>query len=323
MDRLVHLQRLRGQHRHQRAGGTVAIGDEVGQAGDAHPFHRQPAQRLATGHGDVRSHQQQSLRLPGQRPAVQRFRLVETKQGVLAQRCDRAWLAQPVQIGRAGHQPQPAAAQRPCMQGGIGQRPDPDRQVGASLQQIDVAVGTVQLQLHVRVALSITRHQWRDHVQHERHCRVHAQAPGRALAARRHLFLRRLHRIDDRARMAPVRLALGGQVQAAGGAGQQRGAQLVLQPPQRAAHARRRLPQLLGGGADRTAVDHRQEGLHFIKRRLHAAIIDCTARVIGVKTGFSARDGGADCTASSPAGPCHDPSACPRPACWFPCMHWA
>ncbi|KAG1436417.1 hypothetical protein G6F57_020676 [Rhizopus arrhizus] len=131
MDRLVHLQRLRGQHRHQRAGGTVAIGDEVGQAGDAHPFHRQPAQRLATGHGDVRSHQQQSLRLPGQRPAVQRFRLVETKQGVLAQRCDRAWLAQPVQIGRAGHQPQPAAAQRPCMQGGIGQRPDPDRQVAA------------------------------------------------------------------------------------------------------------------------------------------------------------------------------------------------
>jgi hypothetical protein len=74
-------------------------------------------------------------------------------------------------------------------------------------------------------------------VQHERHRRIHAQAPGRALAARGHLLLGRLHRIDDRARMAQEGLAFGGQVQAAGGAGQQGGAELVLQPPQRAADA--------------------------------------------------------------------------------------
>jgi hypothetical protein len=39
------------------------------------------------------------------------------------------------------------------------------------------------------------------------------------------------------ARAARERLALGGQLQAAGGAGQQGGAELVFQPPQRAADA--------------------------------------------------------------------------------------
>jgi hypothetical protein len=65
MDRLVHIQRLRRQHRHQRAGGAVAVGHEVGQAGDAHAFHRQPAQRLAAGHRDIRPHPQQAIGSPG------------------------------------------------------------------------------------------------------------------------------------------------------------------------------------------------------------------------------------------------------------------
>jgi len=45
--------------------------------------------------------------------------------------------------------------------------------------------------------------------------------------------------------VAQVGLTLGGQVQAAGSAGQQGGAQLLFQPAQRAADARGRLPQLI------------------------------------------------------------------------------
>ena len=60
-----------------------------------------------------------------------------------------------------------------------------------------------------------------------------------------------------------------GQLEAAGGAAQQRGVQLVLQPAQRAADARDGLAQLLGRGGDGAAVDHGGEGLQFVQGRFH------------------------------------------------------
>ncbi|MNY54013.1 hypothetical protein D3C86_1898280 [compost metagenome] len=106
-------------------------------------------------------------------------------------------------------------------------------------------------------------------MQHERRGGVHPQAPGRLLAAHRHLLLGFLDAGEDAPRLGEKGRAFLGQLQPAGGAAQQGDAELFLQPPQRAADARGGLPELLGGGADRAAVDHAGEGLQFIERGFH------------------------------------------------------
>ncbi|MNV31278.1 hypothetical protein D3C71_1225780 [compost metagenome] len=155
-----------------------------------------------------------------------------------------------LQIGRAGEDAQAAVRQRPRMQGGIGQRADADGDIGAAFEQVDVALAAVELQRDVRVARAVTGDQGRDHMQHERHGRIHAQPARRPFTARGDLLLGRFHRGDDGARLLQEGFALLGQVQAPGGAGQQGGAQLLFQPRQRPADARGGLLQLLGGGGD-------------------------------------------------------------------------
>jgi hypothetical protein len=106
-------------------------------------------------------------------------------------------------------------------------------------------------------------------VQQERHGRIHAQAPRRALAPRGDLLFGRLHRGDNRACLGQEGIALLGQLQAPGGACQQCGAQLFFQPTQRAADPGRGLAELFGGSGDRPAVDHGDEGLHLIQGGFH------------------------------------------------------
>ena len=111
---------------------------------------------------------------------------------------------------------------------------------------------------------------------------IHAQAPGRRLAAQAHLFLGLFHGGEDAPRLGEKGRTLFGQLQAPGGAAQQGDAELVFQPAQRTADARGGLPQLLGGGADGAGVHHVGEGLQFVQGRFHCC---CSGKNRGVIAG--------------------------------------
>lgn len=144
--------------------------------------------------------------------------------------------------------------------------------VGVFFQQVDDAVAGVQFQLDLRILRAEVGHQRRDHMQHERHGGVDAQAPGRLLAAQGDQLLGFVDGGEDAARVRQEGRALVGQRQPARGAGQQRGLQLLFQPAQCAAHTRDGLAELFGGGGDRAGVDHRAEGEQFFERRFHGGV---------------------------------------------------
>ncbi|BEH26570.1 hypothetical protein UKMH10_3927 [Burkholderia pseudomallei] len=77
---------------------------------------------------------------------------------MLAEIAGLARLAVRVEIRGAREDAQPAVAGEPAMQRRILQAADPDRDVGAPLEQIDDALVAVQLQLHAREALAMAAH---------------------------------------------------------------------------------------------------------------------------------------------------------------------
>lgn len=156
------------------------------------------------------------------------------------------------------------------MQGGVTQGADADGDVGAVLDQVDDLVAAVQFQLDLRVTLAKARYQRYQHMQHEGRSGVDPQAPGRLLAAQGHLLFRLLHLRQDTPRLGQERLALFGQLQAAGGTPQQGDVELVFQATEGAADAGGGLRQLLGGSGDGTRVDHGGEGLEFVQGSFHS-----------------------------------------------------
>jgi hypothetical protein len=108
------------------------------------------------------------------RPHVQRFGLREAEQRVLAQLVDLARLAVRVEVRGAREHPQPAVADAPAVQRRILEPADPDRDVGAPLEQVDDPLVAVQLQFDLRKAFAVAAHERHDHVQHERRRRVDA-----------------------------------------------------------------------------------------------------------------------------------------------------
>lgn len=247
---------LPGEHLYQAAFAAVLAGHEGGQADQALAGQRELAQGLAVGRGDVGPHAQRIAGGIAQRPGIQRLGPVEAEQHVIGEFFHRRRRAAAPQIVRTGQHAQPARAERPRMQARILQRADAQRHVGALLDQVDDAFVAVQLELDLRMARAETGHARHDHVQHERRGRVDAQASGRHLTPRGHLFLGRFGRADDGACMFEEFGPLFGQLQAPRRAPQQRGLQLLLQPREAAAGRRHGQLQVLGRARDRAGVDH-------------------------------------------------------------------
>ncbi|MNS74203.1 hypothetical protein D3C72_1076710 [compost metagenome] len=201
--------------------------------------------------------------LAPQRPAIQRLRLGETKQGVIAKLGHGGRGATRIQVIGTGQHADAVAAQRPRVQRGIAQRADTDRHVGAVFEQIDDLVVGIQFELDFRVSRAEGADQRHHHVQHERRRCVHPQPPCRPLAPQRHLLLGQICRRQDLARVGEHRRALLGQLQPPRGPAQQRGFQLLLQPGQRPADPGDGLVELLRSGGDRAAIHHGRKGEQF------------------------------------------------------------
>ena len=202
-------------------------------------------------------------------PFIQAVGFGEADQAVPLQVFAARRVAMPAQVLRAGQHAPAAVIQRSGMQAGVRQVTDADGQVGTPLEQVDDAVVAVQLQLDLRVTCAKLADQRNDHVQHEGRGSVDAQAPGGCLATQGHLLLGLLHAGEDAPGLGEKQLALLGQLQASRGTAQQGHRELFFQAAEGAADAGGGLLQLFGGGADRAAVDHADEGEHFFQAGLH------------------------------------------------------
>ena len=268
--RLPVFAHLFGEQRHQAPILDIAVGHEAGQAGDALVAQGQLAERLAAGGRDIRLDLQAIAVGVHHRPAVEMLGLGEAEQGVPSQPLDARRRAVAGQVLRAGEDVQAAGAQRPRVQGGVAERTDADRHVGALLQQVDDQVVGVEFELDVRVQpaeLADVRHH---RVQHEGRGGVDPQAPGGALPAQGQAFLERLHLLQDLPCLVEEVAAFLGQLHAPGGAVEQGGAELVLEAREGPADGRGGQSHLFRGGADGTAVDYTDEALQFIGVGFHS-----------------------------------------------------
>lgn len=155
------------------------------------------------------------------------------------------------------------------MQRRIGEGADADGDVGALFQQVNDQVIAVEFELNVRIELPEFVDVGNDGVEHERRGGIDAQASGRSLLARRQTLFELIHLIENQLGLFEEILALLGQVHAPRGAVDQRGVELGFELRQRATDGRRRLADLLGGGGNRTALDHADENLQLIGSGFH------------------------------------------------------
>ncbi|MNF45909.1 hypothetical protein D3C84_270560 [compost metagenome] len=247
------------------------MGHEVRQANDAGTGQRQLAQGFTAGRRQPRLYVQAVALGMAQGPMVEAFGLGEAQQHMAAQVLDPLGRAMPGQVVGAGQDVQRAAAQKARVQGRIGQGPDANGNVGALFEQVDDQVVGVEFQQDIRVQPAKLAHPRHDGVQHERRCRIDAQAPGRRLLALRQAFFQLVHLVEDLLGPLEEKPPLLGQVHAPGGAVDQGGIELALQSRQGAADGRWRLADLLGGGRNRAALDDRDEHLQFIGSGFHCA----------------------------------------------------
>ena len=172
------------------------------------------------------------------------------------------------QVLRAGEDVQAAGAQRRACRGGVAERADADRHVGALLQQVDDQVVGVEFELDVRAAGG-TRRCGTTACSMKGEAALIRRRPA-ALPAQGQAFLERLHLLQDLPRLIEEVAAFLGQLHAPGGAVEQGGAELVLEAREGPADGRGGQSHLFRGGADGTAVDYTDEALQFIGVGFHS-----------------------------------------------------
>ncbi|MNP13352.1 hypothetical protein D3C76_1056310 [compost metagenome] len=141
-----------------------------------------------------------------------------------------------------------------------------DDDVLAVFQQVGRALGQGQLHHHFGVKLGIARHQRGEVLQTEAGHGVHAQAAVGCEVCAASLGGRLVHLAEDLPAALQVTLAYLGQRQAACGAVQQTGLELLLQFRDQARHLGRGQVHGLGGGGKAAGIYHADEYPHAVER---------------------------------------------------------
>ncbi|MNS90315.1 hypothetical protein D3C72_1243650 [compost metagenome] len=172
-----------------------------------------------------------------------------------------------LQVGRrrAGHQP--LAGQLACNQMlGVVQAAEADQQVDAFLQRINEVIGEGHRQLQVRILLAHFQQHRQHHQPTERGRHVDAQAAARQMRRRTQARFSCRDFIQRRRARGVVRLAIGGQRDAPGGAMEQAHAQPCFQPGNGLADRRAGDAQRVGGLGEGGRARRGDEGHQAIQR---------------------------------------------------------
>ncbi|MNN13914.1 hypothetical protein D3C81_1269610 [compost metagenome] len=153
-------------------------------------------------------------------------------------------------------------AQRARDQGGILQRAGADGHVGALFQQIDDLIGQCDVQRHFGMACNEGRDQWKQEAVPERHIGTDPYpAARRGLDAGAAFGLIEVGQDGDAALVEDA--AFSGELQFAGGAVDQAGAQPLFQTCHQLADRRRRHAECTGGSGETAQFNDADEDFQF------------------------------------------------------------
>lgn len=235
------------------------------RADDAVPRQRQVDQDVAA----VRCHVPRygeavdSLRRV-ERPARE-MREIGDEQAVVPQQVRRRLRhAAPREIGRAGADDAPHLRDLARHQRAVGELAAAHGHVDILRDQIDLAVGHAELDLDARVARQEIRQELRDLVASDGRSGVDPDEPLQAPAGRRHLGFGGLDRRENLPAAPEVRLALDGQRDAPGGAGEKLDAEPLLDPRHDLRDRGRRQAEVVRRGGEAALFRHPHEGIHVV-----------------------------------------------------------